>query len=433
MELSIKNFAKIKSADIIVDGITVIAGENNTGKSTVGKVLFSLFNSFSDIKDKIKEQREIEIRDTCRMGLMRPINDRAIFQKVYSMVNAVSRSIAHKISEILQDEQEISSATIMDVLQDPLDNLKDIDTHYALNGDEVNELIEKIMEIINLPVEIIIQEVISRYFLQVFYGQINSLTDLQSKAELELMIKGKSIILSFVENDCNYLSSDINILNNAIYIDNPFVLDELDEFNDLNTMNQHLKDMLTQRQNEDVMEGVIGTVLAKEKLTEIYQALDMIVEGQIVEKRSDQFYLKKEGHKKPISVNNLSTGLKSFVIIKMLLEKGLIKQKDVLVLDEPEIHLHPQWQVAYAELIVLLQKYFDLSIVVTTHSPYFLDAINLYSEKHGIGGKVNYYLASEEKDGVEMKLVTDHIDLIYEKMSSPIQILDTLRYELNND
>ena len=36
MKLSIKNFAKIKETDIIIDGITIIAGENNTGKSTIG-------------------------------------------------------------------------------------------------------------------------------------------------------------------------------------------------------------------------------------------------------------------------------------------------------------------------------------------------------------------------------------------------------------
>lgn len=39
MELSIRDFAKIQQADIVIDGITVIAGENNTGKSTVGKIL----------------------------------------------------------------------------------------------------------------------------------------------------------------------------------------------------------------------------------------------------------------------------------------------------------------------------------------------------------------------------------------------------------
>lgn len=57
MKLSVNNFAKIKKADIIVDGITVIAGENNTGKSTIGKVIFSIFNSLSDIEDKIINER----------------------------------------------------------------------------------------------------------------------------------------------------------------------------------------------------------------------------------------------------------------------------------------------------------------------------------------------------------------------------------------
>ena len=31
-----------------------------------------------------------------------------------------------------------------------------------------------------------------------------------------------------------------------------------------------------------------------------------------------------------------------------------------------------------------------------------------------------------------MEDVTDHIDSIYKKMASPIQVLDSLRYELNN-
>lgn len=57
MKLNISNFAKIDNADIIIDGITVIAGENNTGKSTIGKILFSIFNSLYDINEKIQGQR----------------------------------------------------------------------------------------------------------------------------------------------------------------------------------------------------------------------------------------------------------------------------------------------------------------------------------------------------------------------------------------
>ena len=48
MFLSIKNTGKISSAEIEISGITVMAGINNTGKSTVGKVLFCLVNCFID-------------------------------------------------------------------------------------------------------------------------------------------------------------------------------------------------------------------------------------------------------------------------------------------------------------------------------------------------------------------------------------------------
>ena len=40
MKLKIRNVAKIEKADLDLYGITVIAGNNNTGKSTVGKTVF---------------------------------------------------------------------------------------------------------------------------------------------------------------------------------------------------------------------------------------------------------------------------------------------------------------------------------------------------------------------------------------------------------
>lgn len=69
MKLRIKNFAKIEDADINIDGITVIAGENNTGKSTVGKIFFSLFNSLSNVDEKILEERLKEIDNTKVFGV----------------------------------------------------------------------------------------------------------------------------------------------------------------------------------------------------------------------------------------------------------------------------------------------------------------------------------------------------------------------------
>lgn len=57
MKLKLRNFAKIEEADIIIDGITVIARENNTGKSTIGTVLSRInskliYNSLETNKPK---------------------------------------------------------------------------------------------------------------------------------------------------------------------------------------------------------------------------------------------------------------------------------------------------------------------------------------------------------------------------------------------
>ena len=53
MQLDIYNLAKIESAKITLDGITIIAGNNNTGKSTVGKVLCAVFSALSNMDERV--------------------------------------------------------------------------------------------------------------------------------------------------------------------------------------------------------------------------------------------------------------------------------------------------------------------------------------------------------------------------------------------
>ena len=57
MRLTLENIAKVRKADVEINGITVIAGENNTGKSTVGKALYSVFNSLYHVEDQMRDER----------------------------------------------------------------------------------------------------------------------------------------------------------------------------------------------------------------------------------------------------------------------------------------------------------------------------------------------------------------------------------------
>ena len=62
MELKISNVGKIDSAEIEIKGITIIAGLNGTGKSTISRSLFAMFHSFSNISRKIRLEKEDAIK-----------------------------------------------------------------------------------------------------------------------------------------------------------------------------------------------------------------------------------------------------------------------------------------------------------------------------------------------------------------------------------
>mgnify|MGYP002765272691 FL=1 len=428
MKLNISNFAKIDNADIIIDGITVIAGENNTGKSTIGKILFSIFNSLYDINEQIQGQRISEINANNRKIIQNHINVQMDFKTYRQYTLYVERYVNNIIFNNETFNKDEIAAELNERFKDKNNSIFD---DYDIMLEEIADNIIRVMNISN---DVIRKEIISRYFNSVFNRQINSLSSDRdiNLADIDLQIKDKHNKLSFSNNECNDFLGEINILHKAVYIDNPFIIDELSKYQDLNIINETLKALLLNKKN-DIFDGVIGAVMAKEKINDIMILLRKVVDGDITnDQMTGEFYLQLNGYNEPVALSNLSTGMKSFVILKMLLEKGSLSEKDVVILDEPEIHLHPQWQIAYAELLVLLQKQFDLSVVVTTHSPYFVDAINLFSCKYATDSSVNYYISSVDNNRVNMKNVTDNIEEIYKKMVSPIEALDTLRYELNN-
>lgn len=442
MKLRIENFAKIKEADIELNGITVIGGDNNTGKSTVGKVLFGVFNSLNNIEEKVKTEREQTIERVCEYALNSlNTNNVSGIENETNLPSAMKyvlelklRKVAlEEIKKIQGGERKAFIEGIEQIFTKYMNQLMDDGKIAHEQKQIIKDTMKYIQECLDIADNNLEQEYITRYFCRIFHNQINSLVKEDCDCIVKLTIKNRINKLIFEKNHCTDYIKNISILRKAIYIDNPFIIDDFFQEKTGGMMEDHLRTLLTSDSQSDISMGLMNSLLAKEKLSEVYEAMYSVVKGDIVEERKNEYYLKNDDFSSPVSFQNLSAGLKSFVILKMLLEKGSLQQKDVLILDEPEIHLHPEWQIAYAELIVLLQKHFDLEIVITTHSPYFLDAIDLFSIKHKINSKVNYYLSSIDENQVTFEKVTDNIDAIYKKMAQPTQTLDTLRYELFNN
>lgn len=63
MKLSIENVGILSKIDLEINGITVIAGENDTGKSTISKSLYAMFNGCYRLDEKVINAKIDSIRN----------------------------------------------------------------------------------------------------------------------------------------------------------------------------------------------------------------------------------------------------------------------------------------------------------------------------------------------------------------------------------
>ena len=61
MDINIKNVGIVKEASVKLNGLTVIAGENDSGKSTVGKLIFAIVKAASRYEQDLNESKEQNI------------------------------------------------------------------------------------------------------------------------------------------------------------------------------------------------------------------------------------------------------------------------------------------------------------------------------------------------------------------------------------
>lgn len=426
MQLKISNVGKIENAIIDVNGITVIAGENNAGKSTIGKTMFAIFNSMNNMDEKIAQERKNRIRNIIN-GLLKG----KIMQNIGTIsdrrrrINIISTKLLDEIMEYL-DSEEVD--TLEAYLRKQISETTIFDNHED-EEEFVTECAAKVEALLAISDKRVMTEVVTRWFGRVFEGQISPLWEEEIESEIEIIIKDKKILYHFKENTCISLETEVNILHQAFYIDNPFIVDEMSSYiiSSDNIMKNYLLNSL-QTVSEDIYENIFDAVAAKEKMAEINEISTEVIDGDIEKNQDGEYCFKSNNYAEPLNVVNMSTGMKSFALIKRLLESGNLKEKDVIILDEPEIHLHPEWQLLYAKMIVLLQKQFDLSMIITTHSPYFLDAIDVFSAKYNIADRTKYYLAENTGNTSVLHDVTNNIDAIYKKLSDPMQMLENLRY-----
>ena len=180
----------------------------------------------------------------------------------------------------------------------------------------------------------------------------------------------------------------------------------------LNTMvPSHIKDMA-----EKILSAARHPIDQKEHIT---MDVSKIIGGKFSYDRDSHQIVFKEGQHR-YSAINVASGIKCFGIVDLLESANFIGPNRLLIWDEPENHLHPEWQVVFAQKLVRLAKE-GVPVLVSTHSPYFLQAIRFYAGEEKLTNYVNYYMPVVGEDQLSTAQdVTDDLTGVFERLTEPL-------------
>lgn len=383
-------YRAIQEATIVNEGITVIAGENGSGKSTLSRAMYYMVNLMSGFASYVFNEARQNVLD-----MVRSLKD-AMTQTTHVM--------QHR-SMIREKYDQLAEARTFDELEDNLlSMLNDYQPVLANFFETVKESKkqERILEYLGVDVSGSSEEMAEACMnatKKKFYDIITTAQENIDKHPKTLLfdyLRSYGMDMhDFPKNGVKFTEDGVDLLiskffsaplglHRAIYIDTPMAVN--DNFN----YSTRYWNNLTYLMNQQAVNPTKEENLLRHKLRDILHG-DITIEKDQFTSKTKLCYSRFDGL--DIDLVNAATGIKSFAYLLRLLANGHLKNDTLLLIDEPEAHLHPQWIVEFANILVQLNKILGVKIVITSHNPDMVSAIRSISEAQGVLDATRFYLA----------------------------------------
>ncbi|NSL05575.1 AAA family ATPase, partial [Blautia glucerasea] len=269
----------------------------------------------------------------------------------------------------------------------------------------------------------------------VFKGQYRRIGTNTSEMEF-IDDTNRGVKFSLKDNNC-LLDMPLRVTSRIFFIESPKLYDYLSNNVYGTVQKEYLRYLMSPnifKSNKNISSNRLKEESeiqeSSQRDSEITKRIEKVMGGRAEFLQKVGLEFKDNGLPESIHDINVSTGLKSLALLEYALRIGAIEKGDILILDEPEINLHPEWQVEYAKTLVDLQKEFGLKIVITSHSPYFMRAIECFTNLSDTMNLLNVYRVTRENKGeskIENVSYSEYgITELYEDLSAPLEKLDEL-------
>lgn len=441
--LKIKSTGPINEANIDVGKVNVIGGVNGSGKTTVAKLLYCFLKVLSTKKEQYLHKE-----------FVKEVN---YFNKIFNY------------SQIVKVNQDFENGDSYEDVLKEFKKAKRLFFEHELDKTHFYPDVpyEKGYEIVFGKIELLMSLIEGKNkdpnfeILMLLMDDENVLNLLRSN----IIFKKDSF--EFISDDLDncHLNYRANIPD-VFYIDTNSILDLKNDHILFKEHIRHLKDSLNENpewwdemggnlpigtlyqlsEQPEILEnnpiGIpqnLGEILNKasknipDEDKEILSKIENIVGGEYFDYDVD-FGFKKQISKDVSYTNTTPSGIKQIGIIQILLSKGKLKKGSYLIMDEPEVNLHPEWQFKFAEILVLLAKELDITLYLNSHSPMFIEAIEVFSQYYDLEKDTQFYMTEkhDEKTYNFIKINYENIYDLYENLSKPYNVIEVYRLRAEN-
>lgn len=417
------NIGVFNEVNLEISKLTLLAGSNGSGKSTISKIIYLLINGENTFDNYLS------------IELLNQLDDfRQNVEKMY---------LKHNQPDLF---------TKMELSENPLNNkvneLKTKVQNNTLTGNLINEILvlfEDNTKYANLKnIELLKNFILSSYDSQI--GKIilprminsefnNQLCNFNSNS-MSASIKNENSISyinfldkSYTFNFNKFDTSSIYYFGSSSALDrNGFMLSEnyMSYVNIIKT--DHIVDLISSFGKVNSNLSVKDEIAQTNFIDEFDNILKKIIGGGFEYDKDSNEIFYNDGNNK-VDLRNVASGAKALGALELLIKNGSINENSMIIFDEPENNLHPMWQVKFAKFIIELISHTSISVFINSHSPYFIDAISQISSNYkNLENQIKFYQTDFINDKHIIKDCTDNINDLFVKLAEPY---DYLEKELN--
>lgn len=370
----IKNFGAVKEADIELKKITVLIGEQASGKSTIAKLVYFFKTLKNDFFREVYSNNLEKEEETINFNLF-------CQEKFYNLFGSTINLTKFEICCFFTNEKYI------------LINLKKFKRLNIFFSEEmkISELVEYSTNTIkqlrnnkNIETKSFKEKILIEQKIKYSINQLSNLLDKtfeSNQNDFLYVIAGRSATVSYSDLFEKYLFAD---LQNKLLENNKLSLTKkrhnVDEALMLKFM-ERISTIKSVLANYNNFENLIK-YYSKDKmdLTVILDKISKIIKGKYVLDEQGERIIYNNDKKRfnYISLSNASSGQQEVIRILQDILISVITESIVFrILEEPEAHLFPSAQKELIELLsFLINQNEDNQIIITTHSPYILTVFN---------------------------------------------------------